>query len=152
MAGKVLGAGRRPLRLARLDPDASQARDEAGVGTAASRPDDRVLRHQVQVQDRRQHPVDAQHACLRARDSAGRPHRLRRLRMPREGGRRGKRRAPFELLAGTSFEIGGEPEGSAGRLAQLPYQPGDLIRRPAEDEESAGAHLQGLVGPPPGVI
>ena len=141
MPRKMLDAGERARVLAAFDPGAHQAGDPIGVRTEGAGLHDGVVGQDVEVPDRREHPVDPHRARLLRRHRAG-PADHGGVFQRRERERRRKLGEPRHLLAGAALEIGGDEQGTAGPAEQVGGETADRLDRAAEHDESTDPQVE----------
>ena len=132
----MLGRGHHPVLLDAPDEGRADAPDKPGVLADGPGVDDRVVRVDVDVDDRGVGHVDAHGPALERRDPAHFVGQLLGARGPERHERREEGRVR-DLVARPSLEVRGHEERDAGQLLEIVGQAGRLVDLPAEQDEPA---------------
>src|SRR6266566_1157396 len=151
----VLRAGERSVFLAASNPDRRLLPHSRRVGAEGARLHDRVLRFDVEVAHRREHPVDPRRPRLGRGDDPAGVRGLEVAQVPERRGR-GQLGQAHHLLGGAAFQIGPDEERPPRLASQLARERRDGLERSAEDDEPAypgrerGVDLPALMVEPAG--
>ena len=104
VSGKMFRARENPFRLTRVDPGRCVLGYQLWVAPERSRPDDWIVRLNVDVAVRRVDPVDPQRSCFPGGNGRGATDGLH-IFQRRNGRERRQRSLTRELLAGAALEI-----------------------------------------------
>src|SRR6266576_4545980 len=144
MPRKVLGARHHEMLLAPLDPRRGMPAHTRGIGAERARLHDWILRLDIEIADRREHPRQPHRPRLGPGDLAARVRRIEIVEIAERGGRR-QFGEPLHLLAGPALEIGAEQERAFGNVAERAGESSNRGAPPAKENESADSGSERLL-------